>query len=326
MEDITVKRYSAADSDRWNRFVAGSRNGTFLFDRRYMDYHADRFDDFSLMVCGAKDELLAILPASIHDSGRQLRSHGGLTYGGLTVGNGCSAVDVLNYFSLILDYLREQGVESLIYKPVPHIYHSQPSDDDIYALFINNAAVHTVNLATAIDLRNPLPSSRLGKRAAKRMARFGLEVEETSDASLFWQIIVDDRRERHNAVPVHSLAEIQMLHDRLPDNVRFFTCRSEAGIEAGAVVYDDRGVLHLQYAAATARGKETYAVDAIYHELINRIAPGRRYFDFGTSNENSGRYLNAGMVHHKEEFGGRSVAYPTYKVQVTRDNRLVGSC
>lgn len=314
MEDITVKRYSAADFDSWNRFVADSRNGTFLFDRRYMDYHADRFEDHSLMFCGPKGELLAILPASLHDGGRQLRSHGGLTYGGLTVGNNCSAVDVLNFFSLMLDYLRRQGIESVIYKPVPHIYHTQPSDDDIYALFINNASVETVNLATAIDLRNPLPSSRLGKRAAKRMARFGLEVEETSDASLFWQIIVDDRREHHNAVPVHSLDEIQMLHDHLPDKVRFFTCRNRDGIEAGAVVYDDRGVLHLQYAAATARGKETYAVDAIYHELLSRIAPGRRYFDFGTSNEDAGRYLNAGMVRHKEEFGGRSVAYPAYRL------------
>lgn len=316
MEDITVKRYTADDSARWNRFVAESRNGTFLFDRRYMDYHADRFEDYSLMLSGTNGELLAILPASIHDGGRQLRSHGGLTYGGLTVGNKCSAVDVQQLFHAMLDHLRERGVQSLIYKPVPHIYHLQPSDDDIYALFTNHASIEVVNLATAIDLRNPLSSSRLGKRAAKRMTRFGFEVEETSDASLFWQIIVDDRRERHNTVPVHSISEIQMLHDRLPDKVRFFICRNKYGIEAGAVVFDDRGVLHLQYAAATPSGKETYAVDAIYHELLSRIAPGRRYFDFGTSNEDAGRYLNAGMVRHKEEFGGRSVAYPAYRLNL----------
>lgn len=317
MEDITVNRYTADDSERWNRFVAESRNGTFLFDRRYMDYHADRFEDHSLMFCGTGGELLAIIPASIHDGGRQLRSHGGLTYGGLVVGNRCSAVEVQLIFRTMLNYLREQKVQSLIYKPVPHIYHLQPSDDDIYALFTNHASIEVVNLATAIDLRNPLPSSRLGKRAAKRMARFGLEVEETSDASLFWQIIVDDRRERHNTVPVHSLSEIQMLHDRLPDKVRFFICRSKDSAEAGAVIFDDRGVLHLQYAAATPNGKGIYAVDAIYHELLSHIAPGRRYFDFGTSNEDAGRYLNTGMVRHKEEFGGRSVAYPAYRINLT---------
>ena len=41
------------------------------------------------------------------------------------------------------------------------------------------------------------------------------------------------------------------------------------------------------------------------------------YFDFGTSNEDAGRFLNAGMVAHKEEFGGRSVIYDTYRVEVT---------
>jgi hypothetical protein len=46
---FTFKPYHAEDLETWNRFNQASRNGTFLFDRGYMDYHADRFTDASLM-------------------------------------------------------------------------------------------------------------------------------------------------------------------------------------------------------------------------------------------------------------------------------------
>ena len=45
-----IRRYTADRADEWNLFVAASKNGTFLFDRRFMDYHSDRFRDHSLMV------------------------------------------------------------------------------------------------------------------------------------------------------------------------------------------------------------------------------------------------------------------------------------
>ena len=75
-----IRRYSADRADEWNAFVAVSKNATFLFDRRYMDYHSDRFQDCSLMVY-YKSSLYALLPANL--KGDTLYSHQGLTYGGL---------------------------------------------------------------------------------------------------------------------------------------------------------------------------------------------------------------------------------------------------
>ena len=39
----SITRYSAENKERWDRFVRLSKNGTFLLQRDYMDYHADRF-------------------------------------------------------------------------------------------------------------------------------------------------------------------------------------------------------------------------------------------------------------------------------------------
>ena len=126
-----IRRYTPADAGDWNQFVAESKNGTFLFDRRYMDYHADRFSDYSLMVF-RRGRLYALLPANA--DGATLVSHQGLTYGGLMTNERATAADIVQVFKRLNDYLRNEGFRRVVYKPVPWIYHRQPSEEDLYAL------------------------------------------------------------------------------------------------------------------------------------------------------------------------------------------------
>src|SRR5260370_36236243 len=81
---MLVERYTAAMQPLWDDFVRASKNGTFLLERSYMDYHADRFADHSLLVRDDEGDLLAVLPANA--DGPQLLSHGGLAYGGFVAG------------------------------------------------------------------------------------------------------------------------------------------------------------------------------------------------------------------------------------------------
>ena len=60
---IEVKQYTQKQAQEWNDFIEQSRQGTFLFNRSYMDYHADRFQDASLMIY-RKEQLYALLPAN----------------------------------------------------------------------------------------------------------------------------------------------------------------------------------------------------------------------------------------------------------------------
>ena len=75
-----VKTYKSSDKNTWNNFVLESNQDTFLFQRDFMDYHSDRFIDYSLMVY-KNDKVIALLPANRVDD--TLYSHQGLTYGGL---------------------------------------------------------------------------------------------------------------------------------------------------------------------------------------------------------------------------------------------------
>lgn len=90
-----IKRYSDGCKDEWDDFVRDSRNGTFLFMRGYMDYHADRFADFSLMAY-RDGRLHALLPA--HCTATEFCSHRGLTYGGVVTDEKMTAALMLELF------------------------------------------------------------------------------------------------------------------------------------------------------------------------------------------------------------------------------------
>ena len=65
--------------------------------------------------------------------------------------------------------------------------------------------------------------------------------------------------------------------------------------------------------------ERNHAVDAICHQIIKEDYKDVHFFDFGTSNEDSGDYLNAGLIQQKEGFGARAVCYDQYEWDITED-------
>ena len=53
----------------------------------------------------------------------------------------------------------------------------------------------------------------------------------------------------------------------------------------------------------------------LFHHLIHNVFSARRYFDFGTSNEDAGRILNSGLLHQKTGLGGRGAAYQIFRLK-----------
>ena len=123
-----IRRYTPRQADEWNQFVTESKNGTFLFDRHYMDYHSARFADHSLMIY-RRGRLYALLPGNV--DGDTFYSHQGLTYGGLIMNGRTTASDVLEIVRLLNNQWRSEGIRQVIYKPVPWIYHQQPAEEDL---------------------------------------------------------------------------------------------------------------------------------------------------------------------------------------------------
>lgn len=324
---IRPERYDAAHADEWNAFVAGSKNGTFLLDRHYMDYHADRFHDCSLLF-RKKGVLVAALPASYDADESTVVSHGGLTYGPLLLSPTLTAVETLEIFAVARHYYRHTlGAERWIYKPTPHIYHRQPSDEDLYALFRSSAAVVARGVSSVVDLQQPLPMRELRRRGVRRAGREGLRYVESTDYAAFWPLLTDVLQRRHGRMPVHTLDEMQCLHAAFPDRIRLFLALDGERPVAGTVLYLCSPVVHAQYIAASDDGRTLGALDGLFAYLIDIYATAAaapdapyRYFDFGISTEQGGAYLNEGLLFQKEGFGARAVVYDQYMMQLTNDN------
>lgn len=315
---ITVERYAPRMAGEWNALVAASRNATFMHDRRYMDYHADRFDDFSLVARDGKGRALALLPAC--RKGDTLSSHAGLSYGGwLLPDRRCDALDMLEIWDAMTVLLRASGVKELIYKPSPHIYHRRPAEEDLYALARAGGQIASTLVSSVIDLDDPLPMDQGSRqRVRKALADPSIVIGESDRWADFHGVLTRLLASRYGAVPVHSLAELTMLHDRFPENIRLYTAtdRESGEVLAGVVLYVSQTVAHSQYTAAAPRGKELSVVPGIYSHIISRWQGRVRWLDFGTSNEDGGREVNAGLLRQKCSYGGRAVAYTTYRLNL----------
>src|SRR4051812_12772214 len=314
MTVVNVLRYQTEWKTRWNEFVSAAKNGVFLFHRDYQEYHADRFPDASLLFIDDSEELIALMPAT--RSGSLISSHNGLTFGGIISRESMKAGLMLDLFDALLKTLRAEGVEKLIYKVVPHIYHRLPAEEDLYALFRNDATLIRRDVSSTLDMGRRLPFSKGRRWAIKQAQKSGIAVARSYDFTSFMRIEEQLLNERHDAQPVHTAAEIELLASRFRDNIKLFAAHQDKRMLAGIVIYESNEVAHAQYIGATEEGRACGASDLIVDYLLHDYYANKRYFDFGISTEDNGRYLNEGLIENKQGFGGRATVYDTYEVQL----------
>lgn len=307
---LEIKRYSVDQKNAWDVFVENSKNGTFLFKRDYMEYHSKRFQDNSLMVY-RKGLLYALLPAN--RDGNVLYSHQGLTYGGVILSSKATALEILDVFEHINNLLKSEGVCEVIYKAVPHIYQLIPSQEDLYALFRCGAELIGRNISSTIYQCNKIKFVESRKSGIRKAINNNLVVKESLDFEAFWEILEDNLINKYETKPVHSLPEIEYLHNIFPENIKLYIVYKEGIPLGGTVVYIAKQVIHIQYISSNLAGKEFGALDLLFDKLINQIYYKIPIFDFGQSTEQHGRMLNNSLIFQKEGFGGRGVCYDIYK-------------
>jgi len=308
-----IEPYTQNDRTEWNRFCRQSKNGTFLFEREYMEYHSEKFVDRSLMIRW-KGDLHAILPANIE--GSTLRSHEGLTFGGFVTDRKMTAAKMLEAFDALEQFADEHGIEKIEYKSIPYIYQTIPASEDEYALSRAGADLVAREITSAVDIENRPSFQTNRQRSISDAEAAGLTVELSNDFETYWGILKHNLARKHNTEPVHTLDEIRLLHTRFPDNVKLFTSHRCDEMLAGVVVYESANCARAQYIANSDEGRSLGALDIVFDYLINEHYIHKRYFDLGISTEERGGFLNEGLVFFKEGFGARGVVYDHYELTI----------
>jgi hypothetical protein len=306
---LSLRSYAHADAVAWDRLVARSRNGNLLHLRNYMDYHADRFTDCSLIV-ERRGEPVAVFPANISDG--QVTSHAGLTYAGLIASPALRAEATLEAFERIGEHYRGLGAKRLVYKAVPHVFHAYPAEEDLYALHRMGASLTRRDLSSAIALRElqRFPAER--KYAPGKAQKAGMSYCSGSDPAQFHALLTSVLR-RHDVVPTHSVAELRLLQSRFPHHIVLHEARCGDSLLAGTLVYDFGHAVHTQYMAVSDEGRQIDALSLLLAELIGNTYADRTWFSFGISTSHQGAVLNGGLTAQKEHFGGRAVVHDFYE-------------
>lgn len=311
---MKIEVYSKNYKFLWDEFVKKAKNSHFFFFRDYMEYHSDIFKDFSLLFFDDKKKLIAILPANIKDN--IVYSHQGLTFGGFLTNEKMRTSLMLDIFEELKKFLKENDIKKLIYKCIPYIYHKLPAEEDRYALFINKAKLFRRDVSSTIYLDNMIKYSKGRKWIINKAIKNRIEIKESDNFSEFWEVLESTLKNRHGVKPVHSFEEIIKLHNLFPKNIRLFIAKKDNKILAGSIIFENEIIVHTQYLANSEEGRKLGALDLVIDRLINEIYKDKKYFDFGISNENDGKYLNIGLINQKEGFGARAVVHDFYELEI----------
>lgn len=309
---LEVLRYDNSLQPQWGNFLNRCKNRLFLFERNFMDYHSDRFSDHSL-IFKEQDKILAILPACEVDA--QLISHAGLTYGGLLYDNKLKTKQMVEIFTACLAYLKENHFTRFIYKTIPYIFHSYPSQEDLYALHLNQFQLFRRDISSVINLKKRLKLSKGRKWAIKKAKSHGLSVTEANCWHDFMQLL-NDALKKHNTQAVHSVSELQLLCKSFPQNIKLKVIESQGEILAGTVLFLFDKVIHTQYIATNEQGKNLNALDYLLEAVIEESIEDYDYFSFGISTTDGGKALNQGLIAQKEAYGARGIVHDFYEVNL----------
>jgi hypothetical protein len=320
VKNYSVKKYQEGDYEKWNAFIAQCKNATFLFHRDFMEYHKDRFEDYSLIVLDG-EKWVAILPANV--VGNEVFSHQGLTYGGLVYSDKVKLASIIEIFKSILFFLNSNKIKKVQLKLIPSIYHQKPAEELNYALFLANAQLIRRDSLSVIDLFKLYNLSKIRKRGVKCGINNGLIIKEVDNFEDFWnEILIPNLALKHQAKPVHSLEEITRLKALFPEKIRQFNVYQNEIILAGVTIFESENVAHGQYISGREDKNELGGIDFLFHHLITEVFKNKRFFDFGISNENQGLKLNDGLSYWKESFGASTIVQDFYEIESANYNLL----
>jgi len=307
---ISVRKYNDKDKALWDKFVASAKNATFLFYRDFMEYHKDRFVDYSLL-CFNKEKLVAILPANIVND--IVYSHQGLSYGGLIITEGLRLNDTLTIMFKILELLKNNNILKLVYKKPPIIYQGLEGAQMSSVLYMLKSNLYKSDTYLVIE-SDKYSVNRNRKRAIKKAINKDVEIQENKFEEFWKEILVPNLQDRFNVSPVHTIDEILLLKSIFPEKIHCYTAHINSEIRAGVVVFKFNDIVHFQYSSGSDSRSEDGTLDFLFHNVFSKYL-NNKYISLGSCSEGKEeRKINKGLLYWKESFGAVTIPQEFYEI------------
>ncbi len=323
-KSIRVVEYSAGDAALWDNFVRRSMNGTVFHSQQFLRYHpANRFT-FRHLLFFEEEKLVAVLPGAIKD--HNFESPLGASYGSFVTGD-ISAQDALDVVQAFEDYIRAIGVEQVFLTSAPVIYQPVLTQNLDFALLYRGYAYQRHYISHAIDLDRPgQPFDRFQSVARKHVRHVMRNypetwIEESQPTTIrgmleeFYPILLENKA-KYNAKPTHTLEELLVLEELLPNFMKLFLVRNGKEPVAGSLLFlaNDRVALIFYHMLR-------YSFDHLkpIYLLMDRVTQWSklhwyRFVDIGVSQDTSDENPMTpalSLIHFKEKFDSRGVLRST---------------
>ena len=320
MEEYKVVKYSFLYYEEWNNFVSEAKNATFLFYRDFMEYHSDRFEDYSLLIYN-NQKLIAVFPANINEN--VVYSHQGLSYGGLILQKKTKLNEVIKISKIIFSFLFSERIQKVHLKLIPKIYHELPSDEIDYVLFLLKAKRTRVDISSVIETKSSLKIQANRIEGVKKAQRKGLCIQKSTNFEAFWNdILIPNISYQHSSKPTHTLEEISLLASHFPNNISLYNVYQGNTLVGGTIIFETKHVANVQYISGNNNKQALGTLDFLFQYMIKEKFCYKKYFSFGISNENLGMNVNEGLLYWKECFGARSISHEFYEIETVNHSFL----
>lgn len=321
---IDIRPYHSLQADEWDKFVRDSNNGTIFHTQRFLSYHpASRFTFHHLMFYD-DGHLIAVLPASVADSGTTLESPIGASYGGLVLPSlkyhkNEAIVDAL------LDYAAKENFKKILLTPAPFIYQKRLVQDIDYALafkgfdfdrhYISHAILHEQNENFLADFT---ATARRYIHQCERHPDLKVELAE-DDKSLeeFYPILVENKS-RHGVKPTHSLEELFRLKELFPEAIKLFLVRLKDKAIGGSLMFVCNSRVSLCfYNMLYYEHEKLHPIHYVMNSVVKwSVGLGCRYVDIGVSQDAStGNAMTPAysLIEFKEKFNAQGILRSTFR-------------
>lgn len=315
------------DETAWEQFSLDAVNGTIFHSLKFLSYHPpERFNHHHVML-RRKGNIVGIFPGVIldNDGVKTWVSHQGASYGGLAYSPKLRYHHVDDSIRALVDYARKIGIKRIRMTPPPVIYNRYAEQPLEFALWRHGFKAVRRELTQVVPLdfdEEQLVSGFVNKtRTAYRKAvNMGLKfriIETPTKAELdrFWEILKVNRAGL-GVVPTHNRAEIERLHELIPDNLMMAVIEYKGRIiaEIWNFICNRDTVLEFYMAHEVEHQALRPVPFLTYHTLIWAQRAGYKFLDFGISSINGDPTW--GLLKFKENFGARHYFRLTYQVDL----------
>jgi hypothetical protein len=289
---MLVQELSEELISKWNQFLHQSNNGTIFHDLEFLAYHSPgKFNTSHLIFRKDNNQICAIMPGALVNENDKLilLSPYGASMGGFVTAQRIHLGECIEIVESLVIHAKEKAATSIVLTPVPTIYHTTPHHQMDFALFTSGFKYIKRLLISALDLRciqkDPMDMFIGSVRGHIRKAvKSGVTVSESNQYPEFYKILMENKQ-KHGALPTHTLDELLDIQKRLPSKIRLFMAFLDKIPIAGVLVFIcNEKVAYTFYICHLNEYHQYNAVSLILYDIVKKFKElNFSYLDLGPS-------------------------------------------